>query len=66
MAFATWRAGDFAPNSGPILISEEWQAYAATAQNPAQDWSDMAVAGRDFESFNALAYGADTGIIRRD
>ena len=59
MAFATWRAGGFAPNFGTILISVEWPAYAAIAQNPAQDWSDMAVAGRDYESFNALAYGAD-------
>lgn len=59
LAFATWRAGDFAPNSGVILLSDEWQDYATTSDNPAANWSKYAVAGKDYESFNALAYGAD-------
>lgn len=62
LAFATWRAGDFAPNSGVILLSDEWQDYAQTSDNPAADWSKFAVAGKDYESFNALAYGADVVI----
>lgn len=59
IALATWRAGDFVPNSAPILISDEWQAFAQTADNPAIAWTQNATAGRDYETFNALVYAAD-------
>lgn len=59
VALATWRAGDFVPNSAPILISDEWQAFAQTADNPAMAWTLNATAGRDYETFNALVYAAD-------
>lgn len=59
LAFATWQSGDFVPNSDVILISADWQVYAASADSPARAWSENALAGRDYETFNALAYGAD-------
>jgi hypothetical protein len=62
MAFATWRAGDFAPNSSPILISREWQDFAEAVSNPALAWSENATAGKDYETFNAIFYGADVVI----
>jgi hypothetical protein len=62
IALATWRAGDFVPNSAPILISDEWQAFAKTADNPAREWTLNATAGRDYETFNALVYAADVVI----
>ncbi len=59
IALTTWRAGDFAPNSGPILISDDWIGYAAAEANPAKAWSENSETGKDYETFNALAYGAD-------
>jgi len=69
----TWNKGDFTPNSDVILTSSDWKAYAdGTAERPpsgtpAADWSDGpdretgkgAGPGRDYETFNALAYGVD-------
>ncbi len=56
-----WRAGDFAPNSDVILSTAEWQRLAEDEgiANPARAWSDKHGKGRDYESFNALAYGFD-------
>jgi len=71
LADKAWKAGDFAPSMGPVLMSESWQAVATDAriQNPAQVWSDkfmttrdgmpMLTAGRDYETFHAAAYAVD-------
>jgi hypothetical protein len=61
-SYAAWQTGDFAPNSDVILISEEWQAFANgpdAVSNPADVWSGMAQAGKDYETFHALAYAVD-------
>lgn len=57
-----WKAGDFAPNSDVILSTPEWKALASYESGgafttPAQIWS--ASHGRDYETFNPLAYGFD-------
>ncbi len=64
LANKTWTEGSFAPNSGPIIASEAWQGYATDSaiKNPATTWSAKGRAGQDWESFNALAYGADVVI----
>ncbi len=61
MSQMAWRAGDFAPNSDVILSTTEWQTLAEdkVITNPARAWSDKHGKGRDYESFNALAYGFD-------
>jgi hypothetical protein len=61
LAQTTWHAGAFAPASGPVLLSEDWQNYALSdpPANPAALWSQSGRVGRDWESFNAFAYGAD-------
>lgn len=57
---ATWRAGDFAPNSAPILVSADWiDATRTHPGNPAVFWSQPGQAGQDWETFNAFAYSAD-------
>ena len=57
---ATWRAGDFAPNSAPILVSQDWISATEThPANPAAFWSSPGQAGQDWETFNAFAYSAD-------
>ncbi|KIC30767.1 hypothetical protein RA24_01975 [Leisingera sp. ANG-M6] len=66
-AHLAWKEGSFAPNSSIILTSEEWAEYDTRngppdVENPAQDWSDNTVAGRDWESFHPLAYAADVVI----
>ncbi|MEM7241144.1 MAG: hypothetical protein AAF429_03065 [Pseudomonadota bacterium] len=56
----TWDAGDFAPNSSPILISADWVAVTQNhPQNPAEFWSSKGQAGQDYETFHALTYSAD-------
>lgn len=56
----TWDAGDFAPNAAPVLMSENWiKATQTHADNPAVFWSDPTQAGKDYETFNAVAYAAD-------
>ncbi|WP_377275824.1 hypothetical protein [Rhizobium sp. R86522] len=73
LSHITWSYGDFAPNSDVILTSSDWKAYAdgtterPPSATPAADWSDgpdrqtgtWAGPGRDYETFNALAYGVD-------
>lgn len=63
LAFATWRAGDFAPNSDVVLVSEGWTAIAnvpgGLSVNAAAIWSSETGPGRDYETFNALSYAAD-------
>ncbi|MEM8536246.1 MAG: hypothetical protein AAGF56_00140 [Pseudomonadota bacterium] len=71
LADRAWQAGDFAPNSGPVLMSEGWQRLAADERitNPAQVWSDkymlapdgqtVLTPGRDYETFHPVAYAVD-------
>lgn len=63
LAHQAWETGTFAPNSGPVQISEAWQAMIACPQtcpdNPAQVWSATTQAGQDWETFNRYAYAAD-------
>jgi len=63
LGFATWRAGDFAPNSDVVLVSDGWTAIAnapgGLSVNAAAIWSSETGAGRDYESFNALSYAVD-------
>lgn len=66
-----WDAGTFAPNSAVVLTSHGWAAalehdclpILAAAPgcdpNPAKTWSDDPARGVDWDSFNAIAYGAD-------
>ena len=60
-----WDEGSFAPNSGPILLSEGWQELARddSIQNPAAEWTNRnAIPGKDWETFNRYAYAADVVI----
>ncbi|MBB5274360.1 hypothetical protein HNR26_000398 [Rhizobium rosettiformans] len=73
LSHITWKQGDFAPNSDVILTSADWKAYTEgtterpPSATPAADWSngpnrqtgEGAGPGRDYETFNALAYGVD-------
>ena len=71
LADKSWKAGDFAPTAGPVLMSESWQALATDERiaNPAKVWSDtymlapdgtpVLTAGRDYETFHALSYAVD-------
>lgn len=69
LAHRTWEAGDFAPNSGPVLISAGWVALASDPdlRNPAQVWAGEGLSGaaaavapgRDWETFNRYAYAFD-------
>jgi hypothetical protein len=52
-----WHAGDFAPNSDVILLSDDWGKYA-DAPNQAKAWA-ASQAGKDWESFSPMAYAAD-------
>ncbi|MCA0870946.1 hypothetical protein LCL97_08925 [Seohaeicola saemankumensis] len=38
-----WKEGSFAPNSGPVLVSEDWQTLAKSEANPAAVWSGDAL-----------------------
>ena len=61
---STYEAGDFAPNAAVILTTPEWQALAedGSVSNPAETWSSESRKGRDYETFNAIAYAADVVI----
>ena len=71
LAHSAWEEGDFAPTAGPVLMSESWQTLATdpAIANPAKVWSDKYMiatdgtptltAGRDYETFNAVAYAVD-------
>jgi len=58
LAHLAWDEGSFAPNSGPILLSDGWASVQA-ADNPAEVWATDTALGGDWESFHALAYGFD-------
>lgn len=60
-AHLAWEEGSFAPNSGPILLSDDWQQFAMSnpPMNPAALWSEKGQQGQDWESFNPHAYAAD-------
>jgi hypothetical protein len=58
-AHLTWAEGSFAPNSGPVLVSEDWQTYAGQDGNPAELWSARDAPGRDWETFLSIAWAAD-------
>ncbi|KIC09891.1 hypothetical protein RA19_14135 [Leisingera sp. ANG-M1] len=57
-AHKAWKEGSFAPNSGPMLTSPEWQHLARDSDNPSKEWSST-VPGKDWETFNRYAYAAD-------
>ncbi len=70
LAQKVWDAGDFAPNSGPVLMSAAWQELATdgSVANPAAFWACSAPAdttdctkraGRDYETFKAPLYALD-------
>ncbi|WP_186394183.1 hypothetical protein [Stappia sp. TSB10GB4] len=63
LARNTWRAGDFAPNSDIVLVSEGWTQIAnapdGLSVNAAEIWSSETGPGRDYETFNALSYAVD-------
>ncbi len=59
-AFATWNAGDFAPNSPVVLTSQDWKTIAdGPSENPAAEWSDALAPGKDYETFYSFAYALD-------
>ncbi|TMM55204.1 hypothetical protein [Sulfitobacter sabulilitoris] len=58
-AHYAYEEGSFAPNSGPILASADWQDHAGRSGNPAAQWSSPGAPGQDWESFNRYAYAAD-------
>lgn len=69
-AAGAWDEGSMAPNSGPILVSHDWQWEVRKADkakangektNPAEAWG-KSIPGKDWESFNAFAYAVDVVI----
>ena len=60
-AHYAWEEGSFAPNSGPVLVSEDWKTFAhlPDERNPAELWSIHGHPGQDWETFNRYAYAAD-------
>lgn len=64
-AYLAYWEGSMAPNSAPVLNSQEWKDVAAKPHlhlpNPAEEWS-KSVPGRDWETFSAFAYGLDVVI----
>jgi hypothetical protein len=69
LARMTQGKGSMAPNSDLVVATEGWQAMLARdclpdpapgcSANPAADWSSLNGPGLDWESFHALAHGAD-------
>ncbi|MGC3936360.1 hypothetical protein ACOTTU_00990 [Roseobacter sp. EG26] len=61
VAHLAWEEGSFAPNSGPVLLSDDWQRFASepAPANPALLWSEKGAQGQDWESFSPHAYAAD-------
>ncbi|WP_298913462.1 hypothetical protein [uncultured Roseobacter sp.] len=61
VAHLAWGEGSFAPNSGPVLLSDDWQRFASepAPANPALLWSEKGAQGQDWESFSPHAYAAD-------
>ncbi|WP_162197175.1 hypothetical protein [Loktanella sp. S4079] len=61
-AHFAWVKGDFAPNVAVVLLSDEWRGLAHgpdAVPNPAMIWGDAQHAGKDYETFNAVAYAVD-------
>ncbi|GFE51534.1 hypothetical protein So717_32870 [Roseobacter cerasinus] len=59
LAHMAWDEGSMAPNSAVMLTSNDWVALKNTVANPADTWSARNGDGRDWATFNPLAYGAD-------
>jgi len=63
LAQSAWTAGDFAPHSPVVLLSPGWTEITngplGASVNAAAVWSSATGAGRDYETFNALAYAID-------
>ncbi|MCX7287720.1 MAG: hypothetical protein NTW20_09215 [Rhodobacterales bacterium] len=67
-----WTEGSMAPNNDLVAATEGWQGLQARdclptptpgcVDNPAEVWSGLDGPGVDWESFQALAYGADVVI----
>jgi hypothetical protein len=67
-----WTEGSMAPNNDLVAASAGWQEVLARdcvpdhapgcLGNPAAYWNGVDGPGLDWESFNALAYGADVVI----
>ena len=62
--YLAYDEGSFAPNSGPILVSDAWQGLATdtSVDNPAKVWAAKTGPGQDWESFSTLAWSADVVI----
>jgi hypothetical protein len=60
IAHKTWQAGDFTPNSALVLNSEDWHALDG-APHQANAW-DTTLSGKDWETFQSLAYAFDVVI----
>lgn len=70
LADRAWTEGSFAPNSGPVLVSDDWKDFVAPdctartgnalcSRNPAEAWSAAGAPGADWDSFNRYGYAAD-------
>lgn len=63
IAHFTWVAGDFVPKSDVVIVSKGWTEIAnqpiGLAISAAEIWSSETGPGRDYETFNALAYAID-------
>jgi hypothetical protein len=53
-----WTFGGFAPNSAVIQVSDDWKALSHK-ENAAEEWSAKTQAGRDWETFQDIAYATD-------
>jgi hypothetical protein len=72
LAQMAWTEGSMAPNNDLVAATEGWQRLQARdclpaptpgcVDNPAEVWSGLDGPGVDWESFQALAYGADVVI----
>ncbi|MEM1432247.1 MAG: hypothetical protein AAGG09_22540, partial [Pseudomonadota bacterium] len=57
LTLAAWRAGEMAPNAGPLLSQAEWQRAFET-EDPPGTWAATPV-GTSWEKFSAGAYAFD-------
>lgn len=66
LAYSAWHEGQFAPNSAPILVSQDWMNIKDDPM-AAIKWSEPydkvenphGGGGQDWETFNSFAYAAD-------
>lgn len=56
-----WQTGGFAPNSAVMLQHSDWNTLPLEG-NAADIWANETPTGRDWESFNSLAFAADVVI----